>query len=105
MSFLWDTFVKVNRGSPLCTELTSQYLRQVLSYTCRDAQQKGLEGQGSSQGEALVQAYSMDCIDGPVGPVVFGKRYWPEAEEGTDWDIEADRTKRWLWTGGVWFLL
>lgn len=105
MSFLWDTFVKVNRGSPLCTELTSQYLRQVLSYTRRDAQQKGLEGQGSSQGEALVQAYSMVCIDGPVGQVVFGKRYWPEAEEGTDWDIEADRTKRWSWTGGVWFLL
>lgn len=52
----------------------------------------------------MVQAYSMDCIDGPMGPVVFGKRYWSEAEEGTDWDIEADRTKRWSWTGGVWFL-
>lgn len=35
----------------------------------------------------------MECSDGPVGPVVLGKRYWPEAEEGTDWYIEADRTK------------
>lgn len=65
----------------------------MLSDTCRDAQRKGLEGQGSSQGEALVQACTTDSIDGPVGPVVFGKGYWPEAEEGTDWYTEADRTK------------